>query len=1128
MEDKAELEELARDMAGVKVELFKNPNDDLAQLDSLISTYRHSVQGWYRYFHSFRGQDSGYGHLALTFAVFLASRFVTARRKESTDLQEAKELEAIISRHNRNINDESHEDHYRWQIYKWYIIRADLMVTFQKLESRLTRLHIRQAQPLVLVPQTESSALPCTKPALVSTEQIAQVPALSNATNPLAAIIDTGHDLFPSPAQLKSAQPPFTPPPIILDSESIAVQLAKSALLNANDETEIRHYAICCQALAQFHFSRYRTVTKNAVDLEEAAEYAVTAFQLFADIADVPLWSIIPRTGIIILGYVDAYRGTRFPPFPNLSALETLGVVFDCIRPPPYRRRLELGSIFFLIYSKTKNPSHAEMSITEYEKAFASQPPIFGPRELVEQRRQAHVNLACMLLERYTLSGDSSDSEIAMNNLHLAEALKSDPLSVSALGLTHCLRFFRQPGSGGSFEDKEQAFSYFQSTEPDLSGRGVPCFPAAMLIASYCSYGDKTDLTRAIQLLEGLLIHDSFDHRSTLSMLVEAYRLRSAEGDQELAFQCLRKISEVDRRNPWSTRDIDEHFNEILPRTREEWKRHAYHPSQNSSGQFVSAHIWGTLALEQEDPECLQAFGLMASLIQEVAGVGNTAEDVYKRLQDTQNFGGHAAAAAVKFATASLAVEWLELGLSVNTRQIYQLRLDVGDLASQHPDLFENLKWLSEELRQLSGEPAPTSGLGAFVGTNKQKLRLAYEAHLNQIRGKQGMENFLRPLRFPQLAQAARDGPVILLSCDHITERTHAFIVLDPVITEPITVLLPKASPQVITNLRTKFSQLLNSLGIRHRSSENDTKKQSERTGRVSKKGTGIRGGEFEVWLSEIWMRIVKPIFDELKENNIRSGRVWWCPTGPFTEFPLHAAAPVDCPYISSYTYGLEILLKARTSLGSASPERSEPSRSQFSVVGIGKYPGRPHLALPSVTREIQILSDLMEDNAGIALHKMENDEVNVEAVFSVLKSSRFVHLACHGTQDQKEPLHSHLLLADGNLELRRILMEDLKSAEFAFLSACQTATGESKLANESVHLAGGFLAAGFKGVIGTLWRIADEDAPRVVKEVYETMKIEGGLDVSLAAEGLDRAVREMRKSGVSAQRWAPFIHVGV
>ncbi|KAJ3561484.1 hypothetical protein NP233_g10168 [Leucocoprinus birnbaumii] len=1138
MDEKVELEQLARDMMSVKPELFQEPNDNLAVHDALILTYKHSIRE-YQDPYSLTRRDSTYGNLALRLAMLLVARFVTARRKESSDLQEAKDLEAIISRHNRDLNNEGHEDHFYWQSYKWSIARADLIMTFQKLEDRLARLQNNQAHPLLLGHQDMTTTLSHTNLSPVATSELnAQGPPLSNATSSLVVIIDTDHDLLPSPAHLDSSQlVPLLSPPNIPSCELTTMKLAMSALEDAGDETDIIAYATYCHVLAHSFFSRYR-LGKEIPDLEEAAEYSATAYRLFDNTAPVFCSLILPNTITTLLGYVKALRDVRFPPLPRIDVLETLGTLIDDHNFGPlasYWWRLNLGSILYKVYIETEDPLHAEMVITQYEKAFQSQPPPnFGPRELVERGRGAHVILACLLLDRYELSGDFSDIDAAINNLHLAEAQKSDPLVATALGRVFEHRFFGQPDTRLALKDKERAISYYQSIEPEQSTWHIRERNSleALLIQSYRSFGDKADLTRGIQLLEESSRPGSgYRHRDVLVMLAHAYTLRSAEGDQELAFQCFKAVSEEDRRKPQDTQETEKRTFGIVTRSREDWKSLCMNrPFETPYNRFLIAQYWGTLALEQDHPECIQAFGLMASLLLKIAGIGTKLQDKYKRLRVTQNFGGRAAAAAVKFARASLAVEWLEIGMSVTTRQIYQLRLDVEDLATRHPDLFKNLKRLSEELRQLSGESVHTTdSLSAFFGTNSQKLGSAYEAHIEEIRRKPGMENFLCPLPFPKLAKAARYGPVILLSCDDITDRSHAFIILDRSIEEPISIPLPGASRQDLDILKTKFFRALDSLGIRHRSTEGDAEKQSERAGRVSTKRRNVRGQELELLLDEVWMRIVKPVFEVLQKNNFKSGRMWWCPTDVFTELPLHAAAPVDCTYIPSYTYGLEVLLNARTRLGSVSSEQSKSSESQLSVVGIGNYPGRPHLALPSVSQEVQILSDLVEGNARIALHKMENDETSVDAVLSALKSSQFVHLACHGTQDLEDPLNSRLVLtSDGSLELRRILAEDLKSAEFAFLSACQTATGVSSLSNESVHLAGGFMAAGFKGVVGTLWRIADEDAPGVVRGVYEAMQIEGGLDIILAAEGLDRAVKRMRNAGVPAHRWAPFIHVGV
>lgn len=191
-------------------------------------------------------------------------------------------------------------------------------------------------------------------------------------------------------------------------------------------------------------------------------------------------------------------------------------------------------------------------------------------------------------------------------------------------------------------------------------------------------------------------------------------------------------------------------------------------------------------------------------------------------------------------------------------------------------------------------------------------------------------------------------------------------------------------------------------------------------------------------------------------------------------------------------------------------------------------YPERDYLALPKVETELEWLEDIARKNRSIDLRLIKDDDAQITTVLDAMNSSHLVHLACHGVQHATQPLDSHLMLNDGDLSLRRILNEDLKSAQFALLSACQTATGDEALVNESIHLAGGFMAAGFKGVIGTLWSMADDDAPMVTEEVYKAMITDESVDITKAAEGLNRAVRRMREKNYPPYRWMPFIHVGV
>ena len=84
------------------------------------------------------------------------------------------------------------------------------------------------------------------------------------------------------------------------------------------------------------------------------------------------------------------------------------------------------------------------------------------------------------------------------------------------------------------------------------------------------------------------------------------------------------------------------------------------------------------------------------------------------------------------------------------------------------------------------------------------------------------------------------------------------------------------------------------------------------------------------------------------------------------------------------------------------------------------------------------------------------------------MQSRPWVHLACHGIQDVGDPTKSALLLQDGRLELSQIIKKSFPHADFAFLSACQTATGDPGRPEEAIPLAAGMLLAGYRSVVAT------------------------------------------------------------
>jgi CHAT domain-containing protein len=184
-------------------------------------------------------------------------------------------------------------------------------------------------------------------------------------------------------------------------------------------------------------------------------------------------------------------------------------------------------------------------------------------------------------------------------------------------------------------------------------------------------------------------------------------------------------------------------------------------------------------------------------------------------------------------------------------------------------------------------------------------------------------------------------------------------------------------------------------------------------------------------------------------------------------------------------------------------------------------------MSIPNTKQELECIKRRIGDREHVVLNGHDGTKQRVQ---KEMRDSNWAHLACHGVQRQDEPTKSGLILQDGHLTLEEIIRLDLPKAEFVYLSACQTTTGEEKLSEEAVHIAGGMLLAGYRGVVAAMWSIQDDLAPEVADEFYRhIMEGEGRPDNRKAAEALHFAVQKLRKRGdVPLTSWIPFVHLGV
>lgn len=187
-------------------------------------------------------------------------------------------------------------------------------------------------------------------------------------------------------------------------------------------------------------------------------------------------------------------------------------------------------------------------------------------------------------------------------------------------------------------------------------------------------------------------------------------------------------------------------------------------------------------------------------------------------------------------------------------------------------------------------------------------------------------------------------------------------------------------------------------------------------------------------------------------------------------------------------------------------------------------------LGMPPLPGTELELTRIHEQSQGHRVTKLDGDSATPTAVLTGMEEHSWVHLACHAKQDIANPMQSAFYLHGGTLDLATIIQKQIKNADLAFLSACQTATGDKSLSDEAVHLAAGMLVAGYRTVIATMWSIGDADAPVIAEKVYEYL-LEGETpDARRAAVAVHKATECLReKVGLKAfAKWVPYIHIGL
>lgn len=477
----------------------------------------------------------------------------------------------------------------------------------------------------------------------------------------------------------------------------------------------------------------------------------------------------------------------------------------------------------------------------------------------------------------------------------------------------------------------------------------------------------------------------------------------------------------------------------------------------------------------------------------------------------------HLAAGGAGPKSAANAVEVLEQGRAVLWADMLELRRGDTELWASQPELAGRLRDLARVLD--TPDEVLESGLdGSRAADQRMAAAAAWDETVARIRER--APGFLRPVRLTDLLPDAAHGPVVVVNTSHL--RCDALIVTSSGVR---CVPLPSLSTADIRRHTIRYLSAFARLA------------QEDDAADVGKASSADPDQVLSEVLEWLWDAMAEPVLAALGIHDAPAAgrswpRIWWCPTGLLSLLPLHAAGYHASPsgdvvpprtvldrVISSYTPTLGALAEARRA--DAEANRADVKGGTMLFVGV---PGSPGSAgLPGASDDRDYLARLL----GPCCSVLFAEDATVRAVGAALPSHRWVHFSCHGQQDLAAPSKAGLGLRDGTLTVAGLSAPGHKG-EFAFLAACQTATGGAALRDEAISLANAIHYAGYRHVVATLCEASDFAVAEVTRMVYGDLARSGRLSTARSAEAVHAAVRCLRDSERSRPSWwTPFIHIG-
>jgi CHAT domain-containing protein len=259
-----------------------------------------------------------------------------------------------------------------------------------------------------------------------------------------------------------------------------------------------------------------------------------------------------------------------------------------------------------------------------------------------------------------------------------------------------------------------------------------------------------------------------------------------------------------------------------------------------------------------------------------------------------------------------------------------------------------------------------------------------------------------------------------------------------------------------------------------------------------------------------LYDRLIRPVVGELHGNKLTIS-----PHGVLHYLPFVALLDGDRYLLDRYS------VRIIPSAGTLVYLKNDRPRKVGKLLALGNPDlGDPRYDLPNAQIEAVNVAAMYPDSRALV-----RGGASKTAVRELGNGFSILHFATHGKFNADDPLRSGLYLAKGSEADGVLSVGDLYTLQWdtdlVTLSACETGLGKVANGDDVIGLTRGFLYAGARSIVASLWEVDDVATEHLMVSFYRD------LETNDKREALRLAQIETRSSYPAPMYWAAFQIVG-